>query len=1137
MPEENKPKTNSSASGAGMIQQGYETALQKTAGIINDFNFSNDKNRPQIVNNFKDNLMSLDREVVKAVFDGAGAIRNKPDETFTIPDLPGVAIPKKIVQELKVLPKKFFEEYDAANRTKNEIISQAKAGSIAEGAETKLSAAKSAVFGKGFGQIGTALGGMVGLKPAGRPSPQKQTTPAETKPARETAKEQRIEKITGRADKKTKKPAPKSTEEQDLAILEEERQDIKQKQAQKAAVKARPAADVALFQKSFNEVLDNLEKDPDPFANNGAAFFGIRKLKQEVRQASKKDAQPELKNIYDRLDELGSEYRTAQAEQKAGKNGKARLLAAVQDVRAMSGQPAAAAPASKPADTTGIDQEWTRLAEQTVPVGQTADTVFKAAPLSPPPAPLTADRRAVPPAKTSKGFAPTSTDIKERLGQISNREAQINQRLTELKQPAQTAAGTSETAQEINLLEQELEQLTPQKQALNDLQQTLSSQTGTTAPDPESIQKELTKISSQETQINNRLAKIDLEQKALKSVGRQQPGYQAAAQQSQALEQERAGLIRQTKNLNPQKQALENLLRDIEKLGTATMGAGLAGVAGAALMGTQAPAVGAAPAGRETAIDIKTGLKTQTTVQAPVAGSASAPAGQAPKTPVQIQAQAETQTQISPPVAPAVPISGRRSQQAQTQTPAGRQTTGQAPAAGSYERRSKLESYGTSASTGATVIPSVARTNILTPAPGQAEGTQISISEPGQKRQVKTDQAQGGQVLSETPFEQMTGEQTAVTSSPIRGPAAQTTSKPGGTASISRQIKRRPGKAGAGKKTTARRAGGYQAVGPQEIKPPIGRGLDLGRAMNLAAGQAMAGRQATAARAPEGLSLSTGGLETGLAEGGFMTSAIPTQDEFLYDPLRAYNQPSVYTQRAPGAAYETAETEDEYMGAGGEVASDLERLSSLEAGKQKSRALTSQLLGSEAGIGMEPKAVKQDASSLQAQKFAPGEREAAWPKEIPRLMRLEAARGSKVQKLAQARQKITELKDQFESAKKAVQQFRDLKNVGELLAGVSGWTLLALWLEWNLDLINKRIANNAIPLLEKSPSPDAPPWEKGKHTVKDGVTVFANIFIPISALTSFLMPLIITAIITLSALGAVGAAFLTVANFFGISIL
>ncbi len=433
MPEENKPKTNSSASGAGMIQQGYETALQQTDGIIHDFNFSNDKNRPQIVNNFKDNLMSLDREVVKAVFDGAGAIRNKPDETFTIPDLPGVAIPKKIVQELKVLPKKFFEEYDAANRTKNEIMSQAKAGSIAEGAETKLSAAKSAVFGKGFGQIGTALGGMVGLKPAARPSPQKQTAPAETKPAQETAKEQRIEKITGRTDKKTKKPAPKSTEEQDLAILEEERQEIKQKQAQKASVKTRPAVDVALFQKNFNEVLDNLEKDPDPFANNGAAFFGIRKLKQEVRQASKKDAQPELKNIYDRLDELGSEYRTAQAEQKAGKNGKARLLAAVQDVRAMSGQPAAAAPASKPADTTGIDQEWTRLAEQTVPVGQTADTVFKAAPLSPPPAPLTADRRAVPASKTAKTLAPTSTDVKERLGQISNREAQINQRLTELK--------------------------------------------------------------------------------------------------------------------------------------------------------------------------------------------------------------------------------------------------------------------------------------------------------------------------------------------------------------------------------------------------------------------------------------------------------------------------------------------------------------------------------------------------------------------------------------------------------------------------------------------------------------------------------------------------------------------------------
>lgn len=1134
MPEENKPKTNPSASGAGMIQQGYETALQKTAGIINDFNFSNDKNRPQIVNNFKDNLMSLNREVVKAVFDGAGAIRNKPDETFNIPALPGVAIPKKIVQELKVLPKKFFEEYDVANRTKNEIISQAKAGSIAEGAETKLSAAKSAVFGKGFGQIGTALGSTIGLKPRARPAPAGKQTP-EAVPEKTADKQERIEKITRRSDRQTRKPASKTIEEQDQDVLKEEREDIKQKQAKQTPPKTRSVADVALYQKSFNEVLDNLEKNPDPFAGNGAAFFGIRKLKQEVRQASKKDAQPELKNIYDRLDELGSEYRTAQMEQKAGKNGKARLLAAVQDVRAMSGLSAPTTPGSRQADTTEIDQEWTRLAEQTVPGDQKAETVFKAAPLSPPPAPTTADRRNVPQAaKISKAFTPTSTDIKERLGQISNRETQINQRLTELKQPTQAAADKPETAQEINRLEQELEQLSPQKQALNDLQQTLGSQTGTAVPNPKLIKTELAKISGQETQINNRLTKIDLEQKVLKSVGRQQPGYQKATQQRQALEQERAGLIRQAKNLNPQRQALQNLLRDVEKLGRASIGAGLAGAAGAALMGAGAPASAVMPTAGKTAVDMRAGLKSQTSVQTPTEKPPTAAPNQTPKPPIQIQAQAQISEEAS---IPAPPVTSPRGRQAQVQTRASRQAGGMTGSAATSERRSRLESYGSEKSTGLTALSTSTPSNVLIQAPSPTGDTELSITEPAKKIKAQTDQVPGGRTaqaaMAEAAGEAPIQTGASIPSSAVRAPAGTG----GGTASVARQIKRSPSRPRPGRKSATPATAGYQKVGPQEIKPPIGRGLDLGRAMNLAAGQAMAGRQSTAARAPEGLNLSTGGLETGLSEEGFMTSAIPTQDAFLYDPLKAYSQPSVYAQRAPGAAYETEENEDEYMSAGGEVTSDLERLSSLEAGKQKSRALTSQLLGSDAGIGMEPKAVKQETPSLQAEEFGPGERESAWPKEIPRLMRLEAARGSKIQKITQARQKISELKDQFESAKKAVQQFRDLKNVGELLAGVSGWTLLALWLEWNLDIINKRIANNSIPLLEKRPGPDASAWEKGKHSVKDGVTIFADIFIPISALASFLMPLIITAIITLSALGAAGAAFLGVADFFGISIL
>ncbi len=1128
MPEENKPKTNPSASGAGMIQQGYETSLQKTAGIINDFNFSNDKNRSQIVNNFKDNLMSLDRDVVKAVFDGAGAIRNKPDETFSIQALPGMAIPKKIVQELKVLPKKFFEEYDAANRTKNEIVNQAKAGSIAEGAETKLSAAKQAVFGQGFGAIGTALGSAVGLKPRTRRAPaSKQAPDAATEKTAD--KQERIEKITRRSDKQIRKPAPKTIEEQDQDVLKEEREDIKKKQAQKATIKTRPAVDVALYQKNFNEVLDNLEKDPDPFANQGAAFFGIRKLKQEIRQAVKKDPQPVLKNLYDRLDELGSEYRTAQLEQKTGKNGKARLLAAVKDVRAMSGQ---SAPASLTPDTSEIDQEWTRLAEAPAP-GQNV-TVFKAAPLSPPPAPLTANRQAVPASKTPKAFAPTSTDIKERLGQISKRETELQQKITELKQPALDSGKKMESTQEIILLEQELEQLNPQKQALNKLQQSLSSQAGTVVPSPELIKTELAKISGQETQINNRLTKIDLEHKALKRVGRQQPGYQAATQQRQSLEQERAGLIRQTKNLNPQKQALQNLLRDVEKLGRASIGAGLAGVAGAALMGAGTPASAAVPTAGKSAVDIQAGLKSQTTAQAPTATPSVTPAGQTPKPTIQIQAQAQSSQEAS---MPAPSVASPRGRQAQIQTRASQPASSQSAITGSSERRSKLESYGSEKSTGLTALSTSTPSNVLVQAPSPAGDIELSITEPAKKIKAQTDQAPGSRTaqaaMAEAAGEAPIQTGASIPSSAVRAP----TGTGGGTASVARRIKRsRPGSRTGKQSATPSRAG-YQKVGPQEIKPPIGRGLDLGRAMNLASGQAMAGKQSAEARPAEGFNLSTGGLETGLSEGDFMTSAIPTQDAFLYNPLRTYNQPSVYAQRAPGAAYETEENEDEYMSAGGEVQSDLERLSALEASKQKSRALTGQLLGPDAGIGMEPKAVKQSAPSLQAEEFMPGEREQAWPKEIPRLMRLEAARGSKIQKIAQARQKITELKDQFESAKKAVQQFRDLKNVGELLASVSGWTLLALWLEWNLDLINKRIANNSIPFLEKGPGPNASPWEKGKHSVKDGVTLFANIFIPISALASFLMPLIITAIITLSALGAVGVAFLGIANFFGISIL
>ena len=96
--ETNAPSNANQPSDASakLVQQGYQQALGDLPNLINNYQFSNEANRPTTVEAFKNNLFKLDRGVVKKMFDSATALRNKPDLAFTINELPNVNIPKKI---------------------------------------------------------------------------------------------------------------------------------------------------------------------------------------------------------------------------------------------------------------------------------------------------------------------------------------------------------------------------------------------------------------------------------------------------------------------------------------------------------------------------------------------------------------------------------------------------------------------------------------------------------------------------------------------------------------------------------------------------------------------------------------------------------------------------------------------------------------------------------------------------------------------------------------------------------------------------------------------------------------------------------------------------------------------------------
>lgn len=132
---------------------------------------------------------------------------------------------------------------------------------------------------------------------------------------------------------------------------------------------------------------------------------------------------------------------------------------------------------------------------------------------------------------------------------------------------------------------------------------------------------------------------------------------------------------------------------------------------------------------------------------------------------------------------------------------------------------------------------------------------------------------------------------------------------------------------------------------------------------------------------------------------------------------------------------------------------------------------------------------------------------------------------SQIQKKMQQDERLKQIqafKEKIESLGRAKQTFKNLIDLGEILASESGVTILTLWLEWNVDLINKRVANGSLPWFEKKPPESATSLEKTLSSVKDGVTILADILVPLSAVIALLVSILIPAILITTMLTDLG---------------
>ncbi|MDD5438048.1 MAG: hypothetical protein PHC70_02800 [Patescibacteria group bacterium] len=330
----------------------------------------------------------------------------------------------------------------------------------------------------------------------------------------------------------------------------------------------------------------------------------------------------------------------------------------------------------------------------------------------------------------------------------------------------------------------------------------------------------------------------------------------------------------------------------------------------------------------------------------------------------------------------------------------------------------------------------------------------------------------------------------------------------------------------------ARQAQAATKLGPQKIKPPLTKAMDLHAAQNEAWRERA--RNYEGLPEEEGLGLSSSGFESELGGSEEGTPALPVQFGQFYNPLEQ-RRPSMSEPEYLGPGSMATEPEDEEIEEeGGTPASDVEMLSQFQA-KQKQAALAEeQLTGAPSAMGAQSRQAQAGKTQEQpeaskakrpSETGAPGKTD-----EVSMALKLLSNQANQRLQGQQMQQKVQDFKDRLEKLNKAKQTFKNLFDVGEIGASESIVPIFTLWAEWNIDLINKHVADGKIPMFEQKPGEGALPFEKTLSQVKDGITILADILIPVSVISSLMLPLVLVALIVVSMFGV----FLSIVNAFNI---
>lgn len=287
--------------------------------------------------------------------------------------------------------------------------------------------------------------------------------------------------------------------------------------------------------------------------------------------------------------------------------------------------------------------------------------------------------------------------------------------------------------------------------------------------------------------------------------------------------------------------------------------------------------------------------------------------------------------------------------------------------------------------------------------------------------------------------------------------------------------------------------------------------------------------------ADEGLELSESGIESELSEGPENQPALPMQYGQFFNPIERRGGYYEEGKRGPGSMPIEEEAEDETAG-GGTPEGELERLKSFQSRQREDSMAGEQLTGAPSArlrnVKPEPPSTRQLVSQVVGRGQTAGSGGPGKMDEIGMALKLLSSQVSSKLQADQRRKQYEDFKEKIESLKRGKQAFKNLLDTGQIGAGESGVTLLTIWAEWNIDLINKHVANGKIPFFEQKPSTGSLPLEKTISQVKDGITILADILIPISFFATLIIPLTITALIIVSFFGT----FLKLADFFGIKL-